>query len=431
MGSNTSKETGNRSGKSPLEKVLDRKEILENIIDHSPVIAFLWTADNTPEEKWPVEYVSANVTQLGYTVEDFISGRLLYADIIYGEDLERVERSLEKSRVEGKSFFDQEYRIVLESGDIRWVDERTYLQRDENGAVTHYQGTIFDITDQKNNEMLCEKALREQKDLEDIINNSSTMVFLWRAEEFWPADYASANVSRLGYSAEDFVLGRIVYGDLIHPDDYNAVKDELEQRSREGYDDYTQEYRLLTKAGELLWVNEKTFIKRDVNGNVTHFQGIVQDITKQKVSEIALEEALIKQTELLERKQALETIVNNSPVVAFLWKAGEDDEKELWPVEFVSDNITQFGYDVDDFLSGDLLYGNIIHADDLPEVQLELSDICNEGGKMFVKEYRILTRSGDIRWVQEQTFIQRDDEGKVTDYQGVIQDITQRKESGC
>ena len=106
MGSNISKETGSRSGKSPLEKVLDRKEILENIIDHSPVIAFLWTADNTPEEKWPVEYVSANVTQLGYTVEDFISGRLLYADIVYGEDLERVELSLEKSRVEGKSFFD-------------------------------------------------------------------------------------------------------------------------------------------------------------------------------------------------------------------------------------------------------------------------------------------------------------------------------------
>jgi len=431
MGSNISKETGSRSGKSPLEKVLDRKEILENIIDHSPVIAFLWTADNTPEEKWPVEYVSANVTQLGYTVEDFISGRLLYADIVYEEDLGRVQLSLEKSRVEGKSFFDQEYRIVLESGDIRWVDERTYLQRDENGAVTHYQGTIFDITDQKNNEMLCEKALREQKDLEDIINNSSTMVFLWRAEEFWPADYASANVSRLGYSAEDFVLGRIVYGDLIHPDDYNAVKDGLEQRSREGYDDYTQEYRLLTKEGELLWVNEKTFIKRDVNGNVTHFQGIVQDITKQKLSEIALDEALVKQNDLLSRKQALETIVNHSPVVAFLWKAGEDDEKELWPVEFVSDNITQFGYDVDDFLSGDLLYGNIIHADDLPEVQLELSDICQEGGKMFVKEYRILTRSGDIRWVEEQTFIQRDNEGKVTDYQGVIQDITERKESGC
>jgi len=431
MGSNISKETGSRSGKSPLEKVLDRKEILENIIDHSPVIAFLWTADNTPEEKWPVEYVSANVTQLGYTVEDFISGRLLYADIVYGEDLERVEMSLEKSRVEGKSFFDQEYRIVLASGDIRWVDERTYLQRDENGNVTHYQGTIFDITDQKNNEMLCEKALREQKDLEDIINNSSTMVFLWRAEEFWPADYASANVSRLGYSAEDFVLGRIVYGDLIHPDDYNAVKDELDQRSREGYDDYVQEYRLLTKEGELLWVNEKTFIKRDVNGNVTHFQGIVQDITKQKLSEIALDEALVKQNDLLSRKQALETIVNHSPVVAFLWKAGEDDEKELWPVEFVSDNITQFGYDVDDFLSGDLLYGNIIHADDLPEVQLELSDICQEGGKMFVKEYRILTRSGDIRWVEEQTFIQRDNEGKVTDYQGVIQDITERKESGC
>ncbi|NYT19309.1 MAG: PAS domain-containing protein [Methanosarcinales archaeon] len=257
------------------------------------------------------------------------------------------------------------------------------------------------------------------------------MVFLWRAEDFWPADYASENVSKLGYSAEDFVLGRIVYGDLIHPDDYEMVKDTLAEKCEDGSDNYIQEYRVITKDGKLLWVDEKTFILRDKHGDPTHFQGIVQDITKQKESEIALKVALEKQAELLDRKQALETIVNHSPVVAFLWKAGSDDEKELWPVEFVSDNISQFGYTVDDFLSGDLLYGNIINPEDLPEVQMELSEICKEGGKVFVKEYRIRTKSGEERWVEEKTFVQRNDEGVVTNYQGVIQDITERKERGC
>ncbi|KGK98461.1 hypothetical protein LI82_12250 [Methanococcoides methylutens] len=287
------------------------------------------------------------------------------------------------------------------------------------------------MTEQKYNDLAYEEVLRRQRSLEDIINNSSTMVFLWRAEEFWPADYASENVSKLGYSAEDFVLGRIVYGDLVHPDDYEMVKDTLAEKCEDGSDNYAQEYRVVTKDGKLLWVDEKTFILRDKHGNPTHFQGIVQDITKQKESEIALKVALEKQAELLDRKRALETIVNHSPVVAFLWKTGLEDEKELWPVEFVSDNITQFGYTADDFLSGDLLYGNIINPEDLPEVQMELSDICNEGGKVFVKEYRIRTKSGEERWVEERTFVQRDDEGVVTNYQGVIQDITERKEKGC
>lgn len=270
-------------------------------------------------------------------------------------------------------------------------------------------------------------ALRKKQHLEEIINNSSIMVFLWRNEQFWPADYASDNVSKLGYPVEDFVEGRIMYSDLIHPDDYEMVKNTLAEQCDSGSDYYNQEYRLITKDNKTLWVSEKTFILRDRDGNVTHFQGIVQDITKEKENEIALKQSLEKQNELLERKQALETIINHSPVVAFLWKAEPEDENELWPVEFVSDNINQFGYSVDEFLSGEILYGDIVNPDDLPYIQIELSDVVKEGGKVFVKEYRIRTKSGDERWVEEQTFIQRNDEGVVTHYMGVIQDITERK----
>ena len=420
-----------KGSESALGKVLDRKEALEKIRDNSPVISFLWKAEDTPEEKWPVEYVSGNVSLLGYTAEDFTSGSLLYADIVHPDDLKMVQEALTQRCREGVDFFDHEYRIILKSGDVRWVDERTYIQRDELGNVSHYQGTIFDITEQKNRAMTLEGSLRKQRLLEEIINNSSIMVFLWRTEQYWPADYVSENVSKLGYSVDDFVSGRVVYSDLIHPDDYEMVKETLAEQCENGIDNYDQEYRVRTKDGTILWVSESTLILRGRDGSVTHFQGIVQDITQRKESEIVLKLALEKQAELLDRKQALETIVNHSPVIAFLWKAGPDPEKELWPVEFVSDNITTFGYSVDEFLSGDILYGDMIDPEDLPYVQMELSDISSEGGKVFVKEYRIRTKSGDVRWVKEQTFIQRNAEGVVTHYLGVIQDITERKETGA
>ncbi len=429
MGTNASDKNYTDKSESTLNKVTYREELLKKTINNGPVLACFWKAGNTTVKTCPIEYISDNVSIFGYTVEDFMSGRLLYADIVNPDDLPEIEKELSDISLAGGNVFVKEYRIMTKSTEEKWVKEQTFIQRNAEGVVTYYCGMIFDITEQKNKEMALEKALREQRFLENSINMSSTMVFLWKPEEFLPADYASANVSRLGYSADDFVLGRIVYSDLIHPDDYEMVKDTIIEKCGNDCDNYTQEYRVISKDGKMFWVNEETFILRDNDGNITHLQGIVQDITKQKESELALRVALDRQAELLDRKQALETIVNHSPVIAFLWKAGSDDEMELWPVEFVSDNITNFGYSVEDFISGEILYGNIIHPDDLLDVQIELSDISREGGTVFVKEYRIRTKSGEQRWVEEQTFIQRNNEGIVTHYQGVIQDITARKKS--
>jgi hypothetical protein len=75
--------------------------------------------------------------------------------------------------------------------------------------------------------------------------------------------------------------------------------------------------------------------------------------------------------ELTRKREQLECIVNRSPAVAFR-RRGE----EGWPVEFVSENIRQFGYSPEDFYSGRITYCNIIHPDDLKRVTTELSQ-CN------------------------------------------------------
>lgn len=69
-----------------LHRALRQKQSEQNlqeayqIINRSPVIAFLWRN----EEGWPVEYVSENVLPLcGYSAEDFIHRRILYSDIIH------------------------------------------------------------------------------------------------------------------------------------------------------------------------------------------------------------------------------------------------------------------------------------------------------------------------------------------------------------
>jgi PAS domain S-box-containing protein len=392
---------------------LEKEEALKTIINHSQMVVFLWRN----EEKWPVEFVSENVLNLGYTVEDFTSGRVLYGDIIYPEDLNKVEEGLEKRIRTGATDFDIEYRIFSKSGKIRWLNERTFIQRDPEGKVTHFQGVVLDITEKKKSEEKLRKALEMQKVLTAVINNSPAVIFLWKNKKYWPATFVSDNVVQFGYTPGDFTSQEVLYGKIIHPDDLKRVEEELERHILKGEVSFNSEYRIFTKAGDLRWVNERTFIQREGNGDVICFQGIVLDITPRK----KIEEALKKS---LEMQKLLKTIVNKSSAVAFLWK-----NMENWPVEFVSENVTQFGYNVGDFTSGRILYGDIIYREDINSVFENLARSVREGFDSFEMEYRILTQDGSVRWVEERTYIQRDKEGTVTHFQGIVVDVTERKEA--
>nr|WP_231590548.1 PAS domain-containing protein [Methanosarcina siciliae] len=186
---------------------------------------------------------------------------------------------------------------------------------------------------------------------------------------------------------------------------------------RSGSPDFNMEYRIFTKTGKISWVNERTFIQREGDGKVIGFQGIVLDITSRK----KIEEALKKS---LEMQKMLKTIINKSSAVAFLWK-----NMENWPVEFVSENITQFGYSVEAFTSGRLLYGDIIHKEDINSVSQSLERAVREGFDSFEMEYRVLTGGGKIRWVEERTYIKRNSEGVPIHFQGIVLDVTERKEA--
>jgi two-component sensor histidine kinase len=79
-----------------------------------------------------------------------------------------------------------------------------------------------------------------------------------------------------------------------------------------GRDVYTSEYRVLTKSGEVRWVDERTFIQRNRLGNI-RLQGIILDITEHKKAE----EALL-QMEEIRKKEIHHRIKNNLQVISTL-----------------------------------------------------------------------------------------------------------------
>lgn len=407
----TASSKNNLRGES-LQATLEKEETLKTIINNSHVVLFLWKN----EDKWPVEFVSENVAKFGYTAEDFTSGRVMYKDIIYSDDLEKVEQEFEKKVKSGASIISMEYRIITKAGDARWINERTFIQRNTGGEIIHFQGVMLDITKRKKSQEDLEKTLKMQKVLTTAVNNSPAVVFLWKNEKYWPAIFVSDNVIQFGYTVEDFLSQRIQYGKIIHPEDLKRVEEELDRSIQKGEVSFNSEYRIFTKAGDMLWVNERTFIQREKSGEIACFQGILLDITRRKRFEKALRKSLKMQ-------KTLRTIINKSPAVVFL---EENMEK---PVEYISENVMQFGYSVEDFLSGHVLYGNIIHREDKQRVLENLARSVREGYDFFEMEYRIFTKDGRIRWVEERTSIQRDSKGEVTHFQGIVIDVTERKEA--
>lgn len=135
------------------------------------------------------------------------------------------------------------------------------------------------------NEIALCNALEMAKELISVINKVPATVFLWRPEKYWPADFVSENIKQFGYTVEEFTSGNLLYGNIIYPEDLDRVERELSRRIEEDYVDFSQEYRILTKAGEIRWVEERTFIEADENGVVKYLKGIVLDITERKSKE--------------------------------------------------------------------------------------------------------------------------------------------------
>ncbi len=135
------------------------------------------------------------------------------------------------------------------------------------------------------NEIALCNALEMAKELISVINKVPVTVFLWRPEKYWPAEFVSENIKEFGYTVEEFTSGKLLYGNIVHPDDFERVERELSRRIEEDYVDFSQEYRVLTRLGEVRWVEERTFIEADENGVVNYLKGIVLDITERKRKE--------------------------------------------------------------------------------------------------------------------------------------------------
>ena len=137
----------------------------------------------------------------------------------------------------------------------------------------------------------------------------------------------------------------------------------------------------------------------------------------------------VRQARRAEREAALRAdadeqiraLVAESPVVSFTWLPREHRYRYVSPqVEVL------LGVTVEEHMRD---WSAQVHPDDRARVE-ETSRVADRDGATFLAEYRIIRPDGRVRWIHDEShYYDLDASGRPTLAQGVMFDITERKEA--
>lgn len=306
--------------------------------------------------------------------------------------------------------FALEKRYVHDDGKTVWCRLTVAVRRNSSGRVTHHFGMVEDITARHVAE---EELRRNESRWRTYIGTASEILYALTPE--WKFKFLSpAWTKKLGYDI-DATLGHVVF-EYVHEEDAPVFR-EFVKAVVEGVPHAAAvEYRMRHADGRWIWHASTGSAYYDRDGRRAYF-GVERDISLRRKAQDELKAALAQREEL-------ERIVNRSPSIVVLWRA-----QEGWPVEFVSESIRQFGYTPQDFVGTDRTFAAITHEDDRARVLAEVAAHAAADHGEYNQEYRVVCADGSIRWVDDHTVVRRDAEGRVTHHEGLLSDITGRKEA--
>jgi PAS domain S-box-containing protein len=121
------------------------------------------------------------------------------------------------------------------------------------------------------------------------VHFETTDLLYFKIAKNWHFQFIDRKISDLtGYDAEDFLSGKMNWLDIVHEEDRGAVQDLLAKALKaDKY--YIAEPRIVNQQGKVRWVKMRGRISCENDGEFLSLHGVLNDITAQKYTELALE----------------------------------------------------------------------------------------------------------------------------------------------
>lgn len=379
--------------KTELVTAAEKQYMAEAIVNNSPAVLFRWL----PDRHWSVSYVSSNIKRiLGYNTLDFTTHKIPYSGLIHPDDINNVSNVTTEALFKQETQLLIEYRILHANGHYIWVKEQSYINRNDFGEVTFFEGVITDVTIRKEAEIkLKESELRYDLAVQGI----SAGIWDWQDVNSNVAWWSPKFYELLGYEFNELPPTSDSFQSLIHPDDYQKTIDVL-QNHFEHNQPYMIEHRFKTKSGKYKWFLGNGKVFRDELGRPQRMVGSLIDIHERKMRELALVDNEKHFRELVERAVDIFFKTDKNGLFVYMNDAAV--------------HVTGF-YKVE--LEGSY-FTVLVHPDyRLKVLRFYLNQFKNKIPLTYY-EFPIVTKDGQVRWIGQNLQINLTD-GVLTEAQAI------------
>ena len=320
---------------------------------------------------------------------------------VLAEALARIDR---KTAPE----YSSEHRIILPSGDVRWVMIRGRLEFDLQGRPLRSHGIAMDITEHKQAD---EELLKSRLRLEAALQIAR--LGIW---EYNPDTSVTMLDDRCCaiFGLEKRAMTNKEVFDRIHPEDRTRVEGEvLAALTCEDSGGYDTEYRIIVPDGTHRWVavcGNGIWSGEGIGRKVVQFIGTAKDITEYKLAE----ENLQASTSRLIEAQRIAKVGD--------WEWDPDKGTIFW---------SKAVYDI--FGRNPALappthqeHPRYYKTDSWARLERALKAAL-ESGKCYELELEHIRENDTCGWHIAKGEVLRDNAGRITKLRGTAQDISERK----
>lgn len=179
-----------------------------------------------------------------------------------------------------------------------------------------------------------------------LLSNLPGMAYRCRDDRDWTMEFVSEGCHELtGYYPSDLLENRVIsYAELIHPDDREAVWEDV-QAALKYRKPFQLQYRIINKSGAEKWVWEQGRGVYGREGRLEALEGFIADITERKQSE-KLQDALFRIARAPEKCSSLDELFSLvHKIIAGVMPANNfyialyDKEQELLSFPYFVDSV--------------------------------------------------------------------------------------------
>lgn len=371
---------------------------------------------------------------LGYSREELL--QMSPADLLTAVDRQRIPRAVRELRASGTLLFER--KLVTKAGDRVPVEFHSSVFEVDGRLRVLSVGR--DISARK-------QAQAQFRFQSQILRNVRDSIIVTDVD--WNITYWNQGATAVfGYEADEMIgkTPAVLYPTL-NPDDLaEDIQHILERR------EYRDRWKGRHKDGSVVWVDIRTTPMYDDGGNLAGFIGVAKDITERVHAEEALREAngelerrVEEQTaelqeanerlrmEIAERKQTEQTLRKSEERFRIVSELTSDfaysirlQADESIEFEWVTQALTDItGYTLEELEHAGR---DVVHPDDFPIIDRHRAALFS--GEEVTSQYRIRTKSDEIRWLEDHGKPVWDERGEqIIGIIGAVRDITERRQA--